>query len=76
MTPRDISWMPPIKQTVITLLVQPGTVFPEKCPTKAKTIRQNDSSDIKVPIPVMILMGLILKLVIPSNANASIFESG
>jgi hypothetical protein len=39
-------------------------------------IRQTDKPEIKKPVKEAILRGMILKEVIPSQANAIIFSSG
>lgn len=54
----------------------PITVFPRIASTTAQIIPMKLMNATKTPMPIIILMGFIERLVIPSNARASILLSG
>ena len=76
MTPRQTSWMPPIRQTMQTVLAQPATVLPISAPMTAHTTPMKLRMLNSIPMPVMSRMGLLDRLVMPSKARASILDRG
>ena len=75
-TPMLISCTPPMKQIILVMLAQPGTASPISCTTIDQITAQKLNKAIPHPIPVIRCKGFTLRLVIPSNANVSIFFSG
>ena len=76
MTPRLVSCMPPIKQMMLTVLDQPVMEFFKKYCTTDQITPMKLSSATNIPMPVINRMGLMLRLVMPSMASPSIFDSG
>jgi hypothetical protein len=56
-----------------TVDAQPGTVRPRRYEIKTQTPKLNERHENKSPIVVIIRNGTMLKEVMPSNANESIF---
>ena len=75
-TPRLINWTPPNKLTMTYVLAQPATELLENLAQSTQMIRAKLKKDVNTPIAVIIRIGLIDQLVIPSTANPSILLSG
>ena len=58
------------------VLAQPATELFESLAQSTQMISAKLKNDVNTPIPVIIRIGLIDKLVIPSIANPNIFASG
>ena len=58
------------------VLAQPATELFENLAQSTQMIRAKLKNDVNTPIAVMIQIGLMDKLVIPSIANPSIFDNG
>ena len=65
-----------MKKIAQTVLDQPFVVFPKKCPIITHMIASTLAREIKKPSAVMMRIGRMLRLVIPSMASASIFRKG
>ena len=75
-TPKQINCTPPIKQIKLVILAQPLTVFSIRYMKIDQITPTKLNKAIKQPTPVIIRIGLMLRLVIPSKANANIFFNG
>ena len=76
MTPKQSNCMPPIIQIDATVEVQPPIVKPVYFRIMKTISAIKLTKNIKNPKQVIIRIGLILKEVIPSNANANILLKG
>ena len=72
MTPKQSNCMPPIIQIDATVEVQPPIVKPVYFRIMKTISAIKLTKNIKNPKQVIIRIGLILKEVIPSNANANL----
>ncbi len=75
-TPRDSICIPLTKQIMQVVLAHPETVFPARLPATAQMIPRKLIAATSNPMEVMIRIGLMDRLVIPSKARANIFFSG
>ena len=76
MTPRHTSCTPPMKQTMQTIEAQPATDEPRMACTMAQMTPMKPIRLTTMPAPVMMRMGLLDRLVMPSKASASILLRG
>lgn len=75
-TPRQISCTPDTKQMMLVIEAQPDTVRPSAASMTAHSTPIKLTSATNTPKPVMNRMGLMDRLVMPSNASASILDRG
>ena len=74
--PIQVNCIPPIKHSMYIIQSQPKRYFPVIATIIVHTTPAMPNPDITTPNPNIIWSGLMLKLVIPSNANDNIFFNG